>query len=481
MLINFKRYFYLTVKKIPSLFLGLMLSACLQSLSFGAEPYITEQDHITSARLAMEASKWEEANFEWREVLKSNPQNEEAVHGLAKSLLNSGFKGDAIRLLENYIQSQPKVVSYPVLLADFYLYLDKPQLTFTIIKDVLRKQEDDVKALKVLIKTIPELPPLEKKQASDLIASITQSALNKANKEAQQYNFEKAANYYRLATIYKPSSPTLNNYALVQLLSGNYGSAKKIMQAVLAKDPKDWKVLSNVSVIHLSNRDFYESRKAIEDAIANCDEPTKLPLLYNNLGYVYELSNRSLQAQFAYKKAVELDPAYTQGWKNLAYAYLKNQQYRDSIEAYKQLLATEPDNPAYWNFIGYAYEQKRDEKGAIAAYKSAIRLDPSDEEAYMNLGNLYQRLGKVKQANDSFQELMALRFATLEGKPLPDPQQPSSTVSRTTGRTVPTATASSSIKPVAVAPSPPPKKSKKKFSEDGPDRIANYVELFFLG
>jgi tetratricopeptide (TPR) repeat protein len=74
--------------------------------------------------------------------------------------------------------------------------------------------------------------------------------------------------------------------------------------------------------------------------------------------------NRGLRAQTAkewntaaqaYRRAVELRPAYAEAWNGLGYALRNQGKYQDSLKAYDEALRLRPNFPEALEYLGEAY------------------------------------------------------------------------------------------------------------------------------
>lgn len=428
----------------------LLFSSNLVGLSSLAANDLTLKavQHIEAAEQFMRYKQWSDANAEWRAALELYPKDPKVVRGLTTSLMSSKYYGEAVELLQNSIKTDPDQVQFRVLLADIYIFLNEPERSFSLLKSTLKKFPNDQKLLEVLQKVTPHLKGDQKREALYLAQKAHAKHLKQAREATRQLDFEAARDYYALATVGKSSTESLNDYALACLLTGHYREAQSIYKRVVKEHPDglDYKILSNAGLASLSAGQHFQARQYLEKAIALVPEEPILAQLYNNLGYFYEQSNRSLQAQFAYKKATELAEDYTLAHKNLAFAYLNNMEVNQAISTYRNLIRQHPNDAELWNLLGYAYEQKKDERRAIGAYKKAIRLAPDEQTGYLNLGNLYQNIGNIKEASKAFEKMMAIKFKALES-----------------GKT----SQENSSKPKAPL-------------SEGPQRLAQYVELYFL-
>ncbi len=88
-------------------------------------------------------------------------------------------------------------------------------------------------------------------------------------------------------------------------------------------------------------------------------------------GVSYALEDKHAEAVECYKKALEIDPKYTDVWHALINAYSAMNEYDLGIEAAKQLIAIDPEDILAHSSLSMLYMKKgmkkeAEEEGAVA-------------------------------------------------------------------------------------------------------------------
>ena len=109
--------------------------------------------------------------------------------------------------------------------------------------------------------------------------------------------------------------------------------------------------------------------------------------VYNMLGFIYYSNSRFEDAIDAFKRAIEINPAYTEASLNLSVVYNELGQFERSAEVYS--LAREGRKDAETYLDPYV-------KGKLANMHSG-------------LGSIYKDLGFYNEAADEFRKALALR------------------------------------------------------------------------
>ncbi len=118
----------------------------------------------------------------------------------------------------------------------------------------------------------------------------------------------------------------------------------------------------------------------------------------NNLGNSYLVEGKPQEAMIYYKKAIDLNPRYTDAHVNLGSAYSDLGLHDEAIGSYKRAIDINAALPeAHYN-LGNAYTAASRYEEAIVSFKRAVELNPYYAKAYYNLGNAYASTGRYEDA-----------------------------------------------------------------------------------
>jgi Ca-activated chloride channel homolog len=110
--------------------------------------------------------------------------------------------------------------------------------------------------------------------------------------------------------------------------------------------------------------------------------------------------SRWIEAEIAYRKALDLSPDLLEASFNLGNALLRQGRHAQAISAYQRALAVagEPATAArIWYNQGHAHLAVKDFEAAAEAFRQTLRKQPADEEARRNLAICYQQIRAAKQ------------------------------------------------------------------------------------
>jgi len=111
-----------------------------------------------------------------------------------------------------------------------------------------------------------------------------------------------------------------------------------------------------------------------------------------------------------FKKALVLDPKFSEARNNLGTIYLEKKMWENAIEEFTKacadLLYSTPEY-SYTN-MGWAYFKKGDPIKAIESYKKAIEKNPKYPKAYHDLGLVYFSLDKADSAVNEYKAALRI-------------------------------------------------------------------------
>ncbi len=108
------------------------------------------------------------------------------------------------------------------------------------------------------------------------------------------------------------------------------------------------------------------------------------------------------------KKAIELNPEFSEAYYNLGVSYERLGNHKDAIEMLKKTIDLSPGNPNAYYALGYAYYQKKKYKEAIDAFERTVSLQPNNAFAFKKLGSAYLKIGNKDEALEQHQVLEKL-------------------------------------------------------------------------
>ena len=104
------------------------------------------------------------------------------------------------------------------------------------------------------------------------------------------------------------------------------------------------------------------------------------------------------EAQQAYRRVLDLDPAHADAWVNLGRLLHEAGDPRSAAQHYRKAIELRPDDPVALFNLGVALEDLRMPDEAILAYRTALAADAGCADAHYNLAQLYESRGEAAAA-----------------------------------------------------------------------------------
>jgi predicted O-linked N-acetylglucosamine transferase (SPINDLY family) len=203
-------------------------------------------------------------------------------------------------------------------------------------------------------------------------------------------------------------SAHLLQLALVQHMAGKLDEAEAVYRDVLKREPRNAAAWHLIGVAAGDRGNLAKAIEHIDKAIALEDSNHSF---HANLGRMLTLSDRHVEAEAAYRRAlalkserayydslgnalgrqekfaeaeasylraIELDPEYAGAYRNLADMLQVRGRHSEAFERYRQALALQPDNPDLHSNIGTLLQAEGDYAAAIDSIRRALARDPEN-------------------------------------------------------------------------------------------------------
>lgn len=187
--------------------------------------------------------------------------------------------------------------------------------------------------------------------------------------------------------------------------AGKIAVAAELYQRVLELEPEQPYALHLLGEILLRRKEHAQALDLITRAVARL---TNHPEAHNNLAAVLQALGRSDEAERAYRRAIELNPALAIAHSNLGALLLLQGRREEAETELQQALVHAPELADAHLNLGNLRRQSGDHAGAEACYRRAIAAAPKHANAYANLGLAQAGQGKSDAALDSYLKAASL-------------------------------------------------------------------------
>ena len=174
----------------------------------------------------------------------------------------------------------------------------------------------------------------------------------------------------------------------------------KILQGVVADDPKDLEAIMALGNIERARKKFTDCgdtyTKGI-DAQAGSEKPNWV--FYYFRGICFERSKQWAKAEVDLKKALEMQPEQPHVLNYLGYSWIdQGVNLDEAMKMIRRAVDQRPDDGYIVDSLGWAYYRIADYENAVKHLERAIDLKPEDPTINDHLGDAYWRVGRTLEA-----------------------------------------------------------------------------------
>ncbi len=235
----------------------------------------------------------------------------------------------------------------------------------------------------------------------------------------KQNRFEEAKSIYNKILSVDESEPNAHHLiALIFMAEGDFENSKKHIEIAIQKAPTQAVFHSNYgSLLHsmgenqlavnaikksikLDKRlfqsyyslgiiytDMQEHDKAIENYIKALELNNQSSEAHNNLANLFSSLNNP-EAEFHYKKTIELLPNEIYPRLNFSNYLIKHNKFSESLEHLEELLEMGLESKEIYNSLGVSYKGLNDDDSASKMFNKSLEIDPEFTLAQKNLDSL---------------------------------------------------------------------------------------------
>lgn len=128
-----------------------------------------------------------------------------------------------------------------------------------------------------------------------------------------------------------------------------------------------------------------ESKNWTVETFQRIQHATNRPDGYYRLGRFYQGQNRLDLAAEAYRKALAIDPAFSDAHNGLGTIYAAQGKYDQALVEFNAVIAASPGAAHPYNNLGYLHLLQGNYAEAVAAFTQAIQIEPTDRKVRNNL------------------------------------------------------------------------------------------------
>jgi tetratricopeptide (TPR) repeat protein len=353
-----------------------------------------KKDYI---ELLLQKGRFEEAGKLDAEILKSNPNDNDALVYRGQMQISNGHPNDALATLETVIKNDPDNSEAHYVLGVGFQKLGNVERAQSEWQTALHLRPDLLDAVRALAGVAMARGEMEvlDQQASEIIRLQPGSPEGYALRALSNVNrkrFSTAEPDIRKAIEIAPRS----SFGHVQMgnlkyAENEFDAAGKAYQTAL-----DLNLNSKDALRGLMNT--YVAQKRVDQAISAANaQIAKSPgnsAFYDLLGTTLFYSKKDLAgASAAFLKAAELDKNNSDALIKLAQVQAASNSTDEAIATCRGALASHPNEHGFYILLGDLYQSRRDWRSATEAYQKALMIRPDNPLASNSLASVMLQSG----------------------------------------------------------------------------------------
>ena len=187
-------------------------------------------------------------------------------------------------------------------------------------------------------------------------------------------------------------------------------------------DAGKWSRVLSVLEKHSSLRTLVWAKKFKAQALAGLGQWEEAKFLYeeylsaflddwevlNELGNVCFQLGEFDRAEGCYRRALERNPAWEEGWRNLSVSLSRLGRLEEARASLEQYITLVPEDKSVYGFFADLLYRENEFGRAVNFYEDFLRFHPAEKEAWVKLADCYLNLGHTQSALSSYRQAHTL-------------------------------------------------------------------------
>lgn len=357
--------------------------------------FVNARYHL--ARAYMASGKFEQAEKEYQKVQRQNPSLPDIKLDLARLYCCLNKPELATREGEEYLAAHPGSADALEALGIAYAAMEKFQDAETCFLRALERDPAKLTTKLALARLYAAQGTAQK--ARDVLMDVIKASPGNpspfymlADLELAAGEKEKAlALYEKMEELHGPVPAALYKAGLIHLEKGDFGTAEKTAEKLVARFPNNGEGYRLKGIICYQLRKFPEAIAALQ--VANKFQPTVAGYYFLGLSLYDNGEFESALSQF--RVILDKDPSFHEARLLAGMILLRQKRIDDAIAEIDKLLEEDGRNALAHNILGSAYMAKGMYDDGMKELNRAIALNPRIVDAHLKKGVFHLSRGKT--------------------------------------------------------------------------------------
>ena len=161
--------------------------------------------------------------------------------------------------------------------------------------------------------------------------------------------------------------------AITFIVLGRKAWAIETFEAMLADYPNDAYALGSLAHLYAEAGDKQASVDMYKKLVAKPDAPA---FAWYNLGFQQEEMKQVADAEFSFRRALELNEKLDQAWYGLGLTLIQQQRFEEAIKALKKNTQLQPMSPYAWYQLARVYFERNQPDEATKIIRHLKEFEP---------------------------------------------------------------------------------------------------------
>lgn len=149
-----------------------------------------------------------------------------------------------------------------------------------------------------------------------------------------------------------------------------------------------------------------EAKEHLIEAVTKGDPN---PHYHGLLGHVLKDLKDHHGALYQYRRALQLDPSYTEAHHGIIDMLIETEQYKTARDTLSDSLASNPEQPNLWSKLASIWVSLNEANKAVESANNALTRDPNQELAFLSRGRALILLKRNQEALSDLQQALNLK------------------------------------------------------------------------
>ncbi len=256
----------------------------------------------------------------------------------------------------------------------------------------------------------------------------------------------------KLASRQRVQSTQRMNEGIKSEKQGNTSSAERYLKEAIEMDPTNGKAHYTLGLVYQKQNKLVDASKAFEEAVANMGDKPNSNYLFKlgvvtaaqgeqagasqadkdakyqeaitkyqetlkldpnhyqasyRMGVLYERLDNPVQADSAFRKAIELNPTFSASFVSLGNMYIDYGHANVGQAVLETGVKVNDKDADMWNGLGRAQRALNKPEDAVESFKTAKAIDPDMPDVLFGLGMAYADLRQRKESVEALQGFLS--------------------------------------------------------------------------